>query len=88
MPLIHKGLVKLLEEAGELQQIVAKKISYMDTDIHPDGKGSLKERMEDEIADLLAATEYVTHQFNLDQFRIESRKRDKLRVFKIYAGEP
>lgn len=46
-----KGLAKLIEECGELQQIAGKKLAYYTTDEHPDGQGPLSTRLEDEIAD-------------------------------------
>lgn len=49
------GLAKLLEELGELSQVCAKKLAYYHTDEHPDGAGSLRERMQEEIADVAAA---------------------------------
>ena len=65
MAMANKGLTKLNEELCELGQIAAKKTAYMDTDHHPDGE-SLKERMEDETADVLAAITFVVEKFDLN----------------------
>jgi NTP pyrophosphatase (non-canonical NTP hydrolase) len=78
MAMSHDGLTKLIEECGELTQIAAKKIAYFDTDEHPDGKGSMKARMEEELADVMAACAFVMVQFNLDQTFIRERQLDKL----------
>lgn len=71
-----KGLVKLLEECGELSQVAAKKIAYPDTDEHPDGS-SLSLRLEQEIADVLAAIDYVTRAYGLSEVSINARKSNK-----------
>jgi NTP pyrophosphatase (non-canonical NTP hydrolase) len=75
------GLAKLIEETGELQQIAGKKLAYYDTDIHPDGQGSLKKRMEDEIADVMAIIAFVIKSFDLDQELINQRVSTKLKRF-------
>jgi NTP pyrophosphatase (non-canonical NTP hydrolase) len=76
-----KGLAKLAEELGELQQIVGKKLAFFHTDEHPDGKGSLKVRLEEEIADVLAATDFVRETFDLDHKLIEARRLSKFDRF-------
>lgn len=73
MAMSQKGLTKLLEELGELSQIAAKKIAYMETDEHPDGLGSMKARMEDEVADVVAAIMFVADKFDLDYEKMEDR---------------
>jgi hypothetical protein len=64
-PLHRKGVTKLIEELAELIQVLAKKNAFMDTDVHPDGKGLLSIRMEEEIGDVLAAIDYCTEKLNL-----------------------
>ena len=76
-----RGLVKLMEECGELIQIAAKKTAFMDVDLHPDG-GSLKMRMENEVADVVAACSFVVDEFALDQDAIARRLEIKLATFK------
>lgn len=88
MSMSQKGLTKLLEELGELGQIAAKKIAYMDTDEHPDGLGSMKSRMEDEMADVLAAIDFVVNKFDLDVDRIYDRSRKKYNRFVFWDKEP
>lgn len=87
MALVARGLTKLIEETGELQQVVGKKLAYFDTDEHPDGKGSLKERMEEEIADVMAIIEFVTIEFGLDEGRIHERSEKKLNLYKEWNEE-
>lgn len=64
MAMCANGLAKLIEECGELQQVAAKKLAYFDTDNHPDGS-NLRIRLEEEIADVLAACDFVTLTFQL-----------------------
>lgn len=71
------GLTKMIEECGELIQIAAKKQAFMQTDDHPDGKGSMKERLEEEIADVVASTGYVVDSFGLDKVAIFERVQKK-----------
>lgn len=76
-----KGLAKLAEEMGELQQVVGKKLAYYATDEHPDGGPPLSERLHDEIADVMAACMFVaqTHGLNVDS--IAERSMRKLKLF-------
>ena len=82
MTMTARGLAKLIEETGELQQIAGKKLAYFHTDEHPDGKGSLKARMEDEIADVRAISAFVTDEFTLDEIRINERTAAKLKQYR------
>ena len=81
MPLTMRGLAKLVEECGELSQIAAKKMTCMDSDWHWDGNGSLKDRLEDEIADVLAAVGVVSLNFGLDDSRMAERVARKMKLF-------
>ncbi len=75
------GLVKLVEECGELIQIASKKMARMDSDEHWDSAGSIRERMEDEMGDVMAAMRTVTANFGLDTARIMKRRREKEKLF-------
>lgn len=77
-----RGLGKLIEECGELVQILGKKLAYFHTDRHPDKKGSMKRRMEEEIADVRAASEFVIDENDLDRDFIEERTQMKLKKFR------
>jgi hypothetical protein len=87
MPMTADGLVKLLEELGELAQVNAKKLAYFHTDDHPDGAGSLRERMEAEMADVTAAMASVQQQFGPSCRAIEYRARIKLELFQRWHAD-
>ena len=82
------GLTKLIEECGELVQIAAKKQAYFDTDTHPDGKGSMKRRLEEEMADVIAACVLVAENFGLNQDFLEQRALKKLELFRSWHNNP
>lgn len=73
MALTADGLAKLAEECGELLQVVGKKLAYYYTDEHPDRDGSLKRRLENEIADVIAVCGVVVELHGLDKAHIDGR---------------
>lgn len=83
------GLTKLMEECGELIQIAAKAATYPDDDYHPDQLDpttdaemqTTNSRMEDEMADVLAAVQFVIRKRGLDQGAITERMATKLATF-------
>lgn len=87
MAMTAKGLAKLIEECGELQQIAAKKLAYLDTDSHPDGTGSMKFRLENEMSDVLAAMHFVADKFALDVDRMDDRAIDKYKLYHQWDSE-
>lgn len=86
MPMTHKGLTKLVEECGELIQVAAKKIQYPDEQ-HPDGKGCLLDRLEDELSDVLAAIDFVMDTLRLDRVSVDTRRGKKLAQFQNWDAE-
>lgn len=62
---VWPGIAKLAEECGELQQIIGKLMAYPSGE-HPDGAGDLAERLRDEMADVMAAVQFVV-EANPDQ---------------------
>lgn len=52
-----KGIGKLTEEMGELNQLLGKAIAYPIGE-HPDGKGQIYNRLPEELADVYAALDY------------------------------
>lgn len=81
-PMANKGRNKLMEECGELVQILAKKNAIPeDHDIHWDQKGSVAGRMEEEIADVIAASIYVIEHNKLNQDAIQKRVEKKLTMY-------
>lgn len=75
------GLIKLAEECGELVTEIGKKLAFPEVDDHPDGKGPLRTRIEDEIADVIAAAAYVVRRNGLDWRRIADRAGRKMARF-------
>lgn len=84
MPITHGGASKLIEECGELQQVLGKFLTYGMDVPHPDGKGPLRPRIEDEIADVLAACRYVIDRNDLDPHKINERMHAKIALFKSW----
>ncbi len=82
-----KGLSKLVEECGELIQIAAKKMAYLESDEHPDGKGSLNIRLQDEIADVQAACSFVMAKLDLDPYYVVRRVQIKLKKYDEWDSE-
>lgn len=81
MTMAAAGVAKLIEEMGELHQVLGKKLAWWDTnDPHWDGS-ILSERMQDEMGDVLAAIEFVTDQLGLDGAAIEVRHMQKRALF-------
>jgi NTP pyrophosphatase (non-canonical NTP hydrolase) len=75
------GLSKLAEEAGEVVQVVGKIVGAGGMVKHWDGS-DLRERLEEEIADALAACLFVIKVNSLDAERIHKRKDEKLDRFR------
>lgn len=79
-----KGLAKLAEELGELSTVVGKKLAFFHTDEHPDGAGSLKKRMEEEMGDVIAAIDLVATKLKLDTEYIHARASKKRETFRAW----
>lgn len=75
--MLHKGLAKLTEETGELNQVIGKMLNFPETDYHPDGGPPLTVRLAEEIADVLAACAYVAQRHGLNMEAIEKRVEKK-----------
>jgi len=74
------GISKLIEEAGEVQQVCGKLIATGGVEEHWDGS-NLRARLEEEVADLTAALAFVGQVNNLDIHRVEVRAAEKLELF-------
>lgn len=79
------GLAKLNEECGELIQVIGKMIEMSDTitpitGTHHDGS-NLIDRFESEMADVLAAIDYVMISNDLTLSKITERRNEKLKKF-------
>jgi len=84
----NNGLSKLTEESGELLQIVGKLLQYpklqLTTDdrlLHPDGT-NLRHRLQEEMADVIAALEFVANKLELDTEAIDKRACRKVELFR------
>jgi len=90
--MLHGGLAKLTEECGELQQIIGKLLNYPDQEFHPDSASyaepkTMQRRLEEEIADVMAACTFVKDKHHLsNQFIIERMQR-KLDLYYVWAKE-
>jgi NTP pyrophosphatase (non-canonical NTP hydrolase) len=81
------GLAKLIEECGELIQVAGKKLAYYHTDEHPDGKGSLAQRLQEEMGDVMAAIRFASQALGLDRGAIEHRALHKERLFERWHAD-
>ncbi len=77
---VWPGLSKLIEEAGEVMQVAGKLIGSRGQIAHFDGT-DLKIRLEDELADLQAAIEFVSRFGNLNFKRMDERRNEKIDRF-------
>lgn len=75
------GLSKFIEEVGEALQIVGKLMGLGRFGKHWDGK-NLKTELEDEMADCIAAIDFVISKNNLNMTRIEARAKKKCERFR------
>lgn len=71
------GITKLVEECGELLQACGKLMGARGAEFHWDGT-NLRQAISNEIADVLAACEFVVAHCNLDWHEIQDRKEKKL----------
>jgi NTP pyrophosphatase (non-canonical NTP hydrolase) len=86
MTMRDSGLNKLIEEFAEVIQVAAKKQAYLNTDIHPDGRGSLQTRLEEELADALACIALVSENLGLDLNKMMHRSSAKLELYKMWQA--
>lgn len=75
------GLSKLIEEAGEVCQVAGKIMGTGGERMHWDGS-DLKVRIEEEIADVLAACAFVIEACELDETFITDRIDEKITRFR------
>lgn len=89
MPMPHDGLAKLIEECAEVQQIAAIMLVNPGRDTAP-GRGeivSLRAELQDEIADIAAASRYVIDKLGLDEEYMRNRAEQKYARFKLWEKE-
>lgn len=83
------GVSKLIEEMGELQQVLGKLIATHGGTTHWDGP-DLLDRLHDEMGDVLGALTFVTNANGLDEERLWKRAVEKSELFHVWheAGDP
>lgn len=82
---VWPGVAKLIEECGELQQVLGKIIAYPNGD-HPDGT-DIKARLIEEIADAMAAATFVITENGLSEQAVMQRTAAKLVRFRTWHRE-
>ncbi len=83
---ILPGLSKLMEEAGELIQVIGKITAMGHMGKHWDGS-NLKERLEDEMADVQAAILFFCSYNGMNGKRMGERVREKVALFEQWHRE-
>lgn len=83
---IWPGISKLVEECGEVTQVAGKLFGTGGRIDHWDGT-NLRERLEDELADVQAAIEFVACHNDLDASRIGRRVDEKITLFNKWHEE-
>jgi NTP pyrophosphatase (non-canonical NTP hydrolase) len=74
------GTAKVMEESGELVQVLGKLMSVDGADIHFDGS-DMKARMIEEIGDLAAALIFFVEVNGLDGNAIDTRVKYKTQLY-------
>jgi hypothetical protein len=77
------GISKLIEEMGEAQQVCGKLLGTDGEEEHWDGS-NLRIRLEDELADLQAAIDFVIIKNHLDSSRVHARVIAKQMTFNVW----
>lgn len=81
-------LIQLVAALGALSQIASKKLAYFNTDSHPDGKGSLHDRLSKAVSAVLLALINALGALNADPLRVKSRRLAKTTLFFRWHAEP
>ena len=89
MPMSDNGLDKLVEECGEVLQAVGK-LKALGGDLdrpHWDGKGQMRERLQNELGDAVGAINFVIGKLGLDKHAVLKRSLDKQNMFAQWDKE-
>jgi NTP pyrophosphatase (non-canonical NTP hydrolase) len=86
---VWPGISKLIEECGEVVQVCGKLLGTGGKEVHWEGS-NLRERLVEELGDLLGAIRFVAKWNKIDVWQIEHRAELKLRRFESWhaAGDP
>lgn len=76
------GLAKLVEECGELLQMVGKIMAYPEQDDHPDGTTSMRQRLVQELGDVRACMIFLAEENGINKADIHTRADYKLERFR------
>lgn len=77
---VWPGASKAIEEMGECLQIMGKLIATHGNPVHWN-RGDLREDLEDEISDVLAALNFFSEMNGLNRKKIKRRHKQKLEKF-------
>jgi NTP pyrophosphatase (non-canonical NTP hydrolase) len=80
------GISKLIEESGEVLQVCGKLMGAQGEIMHWDGT-NLRERLMEELGDVIAAAQFVTAYCDLDPVFISERADAKLALFEQWHRE-
>jgi NTP pyrophosphatase (non-canonical NTP hydrolase) len=76
------GVAKVVEELGELSQVLGKIMGTGGSPEHWDGSGDLVRRLEEEMGDVLAAVQWLgDHNNPVDMVRVMKRAKAKYETF-------
>lgn len=81
------GISKLVEEMGEVNQIIGKLMATHGSVKHWDSEVSLRDRLQEELADLQAALMFVMVVNAFDMEAIDARASEKMRLFAQWHDE-
>jgi NTP pyrophosphatase (non-canonical NTP hydrolase) len=77
------GLAKFIEEAGEALQIAGKILAFGGAIDHPSGYHTM-DKLEEELADVMAAVKFVIDRNGLDGRKIKRRAKKKNALFGVW----
>lgn len=83
---VWPGVSKLIEEMGELHQVLGKIIATHGNPAHWDGS-DLIQRFEEEAGDVIAAVNFVVDHNRLDRMTVGYRAQEKLELFCKWHAE-
>lgn len=83
---VWPGTSKLIEEMGEVMQVLGKLIATHGATDHWDGT-DLRDRLHEELSDLIAATSFFVDANGLDLKRLDARVAEKVALFEQWHAE-
>jgi len=83
---VWPGVSKIIEESGELNQVLGKLIATNGDTEHWDGS-DLRGRMIEELGDVMAAIEFLVKVNKLDRGSVIERASGKLRLFEYWHDQ-